>query len=247
MRKSFEVSAETRNDQGKGASRRLRHAGKVPGILYGGKGEAAPVLLDHLKLLNVIGDEKFYSSIINVKVDGKDQQAIVKDVQMHPARNQVLHVDLQRVLADQPIRIHLPIHFLNAATSPGVKTQGGLVSHLKSDIEVSCLPKDLPEALEVDMGQMNLNDTLFVKDIKVPPGVTIPELNKGRNSPVVAIHAPRAEEPEPVAAEAAATTEAAAGAAPAAAGAAPAAADAKKEGGDAKKDAGAAKKDAGKK
>jgi large subunit ribosomal protein L25 len=245
MRKSFEVSAETRNDQGKGASRRLRRAGKVPGILYGGKGEAANVMLDQLKLLTVIEDEKFYSSIITVKLDGRDQQAIVKDVQMHPAKPQVLHVDLQRVLADQAIRIHLPIHFLNAATSPGVKVQGGQVSHLKSDVEISCLPKDLPEALEVDMGKMNLNDTLFLKDIPLPAGVTIPELVQGRNPPVVSIHAPRAEEPEPVAAEAAAT-EAAPGAAPAAGAAAPAA-GAAPAAADAKKDAGAAKKDAGKK
>jgi large subunit ribosomal protein L25 len=237
MRKSFVVSAETRNDQGKGASRRLRHAGKVPGILYGGKGEPSAVTLDQLKLLNVIGDEKFYSTIVNLKLDGQDQQAIVKDVQMHPAKNQVLHVDLQRVLADQPIRIHLPIHFLNAATSPGVKVQGGQVSHLKSDVEISCLPKDLPEALEVDMSKMNLNDTIFLKDLPLPPGVTIPELVQGRNSPVVSIHAPRVEE-EPVAAEAAAEAAPAAGAAPAA--------DAKKEG-DAKKDAGAAKKEGGKK
>src|SRR5690606_30760715 len=110
----FEIVAETRNDQGKGASRRLRRAAKVPAILYGGKGEPTAVTLDQLKLLNVIGDEKFYSSIINLKLDGADQQAVVKDVQMHPAKNQVLHVDLQRVLADQPIRLNLPIHFLNA-------------------------------------------------------------------------------------------------------------------------------------
>jgi large subunit ribosomal protein L25 len=153
----------------------------------------------------------------------------------------VLHLDLQRVLADQAIRIHIPIHFLNAATSPGVKVQGGQVSHLKSDVEISCLPKDLPEALEVDMGAMNLNDTIFLKDIKLPPGVTVPELSQGRDIPVVSIHAPRAEEPEP---EVAAVADAAA--APAAeakpgeakpgeakagdAKAAPAA-DAKKEGG----------------
>jgi large subunit ribosomal protein L25 len=238
MGKSFEVVAETRNDQGKGASRRLRRAGKVPGILYGGKGEPSNVTLNQLKLLNVIGDEKFYSTIVSLKLDGRDEQAIIKDVQMHPARNQVLHVDLQRVLADQPIRIHLPIHFINANTSPGVKVQGGIVSHLKSDIEISCLPKDLPEALEVDMGQMNLNETIFVKDVPLPPGVTIPELVQGRNSPVVSIHSPRVEEPEPAAAEAAA-------AAPAAGAAAAPAADAKKDGG-AKKDAGA-KKEGGKK
>ena len=232
MGKSFEVGAESRKDQGKGASRRLRHAGKVPAILYGGKGEPANITLDQRKLLTMIDNEKFYSSIISLQLDGKPQPAIVKDVQMHPAKMQVVHVDLQRVVEDQPIRLHIPIHFLNAATSPGVKVQGGLVSHLKTDVEVSCLPKDLPEALEVDMGKMELNDTIFLRDLQLPPGVTVPELSQGRNAPVVAIHAPRVEEPEPVAAEAAA---AAATATPAAGaekkeGAAPAA-EAKKEGG----------------
>ncbi|MEO8309416.1 MAG: 50S ribosomal protein L25/general stress protein Ctc [Pseudomonadota bacterium] len=241
MGKSFQVGAETRNDQGKGASRRLRHAGKVPAILYGGKGEASNLTLNQLSLQTMIDDERFYSTIITVNVDGKIEQAIVKDIQMHPAKNTVLHVDLQRVLADHPIRIHLPIHFVNAATSPGVKVQGGIVSHLRSDVEIVCLPKDLPESLSVDMGAMNLNETLFLKDIPLPTGVTIPELTKGRDIPVVSIHSPRAEEAEPVAAEAAV---AAATATPAAAGA-----DAKKEGaaagGDAKKDG--AKKDAAKK
>ena len=234
MSKQFVVGAESRNDQGKGASRRLRRAGKVPAILYGGKGEPSNITLDQLKLLTVIEDERFYSSIITIKVDGKDQQAIVKDVQMHPAKNAVMHVDLQRVLADVAIRIHLPIHFLNQATCPGVKTEGGQVSHLKSDVEITCLPKDLPEALEVDMGAMHLNDTIFLKDIKVPPGVTIPELATGRDIPVVAIHAPRAEEPEPVAAEAAAAAAPAAGdakAAPAGDAKAAPAADAKKDSG----------------
>ena len=237
MGTSFEIGAESRKDQGKGASRRLRHAGKVPAILYGGKGEPLNITLDQRKLQTVIDDERFYSSIISVSLDGASQPAIVKDVQMHPARSIVLHVDLQRVLADQPIRLHVPIHFLNAATSPGVKTQGGLVSHLKSDVEVLCLPKDLPEALEIDMGKMELNDTLYLRDIPLPAGVTLPELSQNRNPPVVAIHAPRAEEPEPVAAEAAAaaataTPAAGAAGAPAAgdAKAAPAA-DAKKEGG----------------
>jgi large subunit ribosomal protein L25 len=204
MRKTFEVSASTRDDQGKGASRRLRRTGKVPAILYGGKGEPSNVTLDQLKLLNVITDEKFYSSVITLKLDGTDHQAIVKDIQMHPAKNQVLHVDLQRVLADQLIRIHLPIHFLNETTCPGVKTQGGLVSHLRTDVEISCLPKDLPEALEVDMAGMSLGDTVYLKDIKLPPGVTIPALTQGREIPVVSIHAPRAEEPEAAAAETAA-------------------------------------------
>jgi len=233
MSKSFEVVAETRNDQGKGASRRLRRAGKVPGIIYGGKGEPSNITLDQLKLLNVIDNEKFYSSIINLQLDGKPQQAIVKDIQMHPAKSAVLHVDLQRVLADQPIRIHIPIHFLNAATSPGVKVQGGQVSHLKSDLEITCLPKDLPEAIEVDMGAMSLNETIFLKDVKLPAGVTVPDLVAGRNLPVVSIHSPRAEEPEPVAEAAAAAPAADAKAGDAKAGDAKAApaADAKKEGG----------------
>lgn len=203
MRKTFDLVAETRNDQGKGASRRLRRAAKVPAILYGGRGEPAAVTLDQLKLLNMIVDEKFHSSIINLTLDGVAQQAVVKDVQMHPAKNQVLHVDLQRVLADQAIRINLPIHLLNAGSSPGVKLQGGMVSHLKMEVEISCLPKDLPDALEVDMSQMNLHDTVFLKDLKLPEGVTLPELAMGRNPPVVAIHAQRVEEPEPAAAEAA--------------------------------------------
>ena len=237
MSKSFTVGAESRNDQGKGASRRLRRAGQVPAILYGGKGEPSNITLNQLSLLTMIDNEKFYSSIVTIKLDGKDQQAIVKDVQMHPAKAQVLHVDLQRVLADQPIRLHLPIHFLNQSTCPGVKTEGGQVSHLRTDIEISCLPKDLPEALEVDMAGMHLNDTIFLKDIKVPPGVTIPELATGREIPVVSIHAPRAEEAEPAAeAAAAAASPADAKAAPAADGKAAPAADAKKDAG--KKDGG---------
>ena len=123
---------------------------------------------------------------------------------MHPARNVVVHVDLQRVIENEKIRIHVPIHFKGASISPGVKTQGGVVSHRMSDVEVSCLPKDLPEFLEMDLSQMNLNETKFLADIPLPQGVTIPELGHGRNSPVVSIHAPRAEEPEPMAEAAAA-------------------------------------------
>jgi len=238
MRTQFEVNAEPRSDQGKGASRRLRHAGKVPAIIYGGKGEPTSLSLNHQKMLLLVDNEKFYSSIITLNVDGKAQPAIVKDVQMHPAKNAIVHVDLQRVLEDQPIRIHLPIHFLNEASSPGVKLQGGVVSHMRSDIEILCLPKDLPEALEVDMAAMNLNDTVYLADLKLPPGVTVPELVHGHNAPVVSIHSPRVEEPEPVV-----ETVAAAAAATPAAGAAPAA-----DGKDAKKEAAApAKKEGGKK
>ena len=257
MRISFTFGADVRATQGKGASRRLRHKGKVPAILYGAHQEAQSLILDQQNLLTMIADERFYSSIVRLKIGDGTQEAIIKDVQMHPAKNLVVHVDLQRVVENEQIRIRLPIHFKGESISPGVKTQGGVVSHMRADVEVSCLPKDLPEFLELDLSGMSLNETKFLADIPLPQGVAIPELTQ-RNAPVVSIHAPRAEEPEPVAAEAAAAVPAegaapagapgAPGAAPAAgaaAGAPAAAGDAKK--GEEKKEAAPAKKEGGKK
>jgi large subunit ribosomal protein L25 len=253
MRISFTFGADLRDTQGKGASRRLRHAGKVPAVLYGGQQDAQALTLDQQNLLTMIDDERFYSSIVELKIGEQKQPAIIKDIQMHPARNVVVHVDLQRVVENEKIRIHLPIHFKGESISPGVKTQGGVVSHMRADIEVSCLPKDLPEFLEMDLSGMNLNETKFLADIPLPPGVVIPELTR-KNAPVVSIHSPRAEEPEPTAeaAVAAPAEGAAAAGAAAAPGAAPAAAagDAKKGGekGEEKKEAAApAKKEGGKK
>jgi large subunit ribosomal protein L25 len=216
MKISFELAAELRNDEGKGASRRLRHAGRVPAIIYGGKRDPRSLSLNHEKLITLIEDEKFYSTIIGLKVGDEVQPAIVKDLQMHPARNQVLHLDLQRVLEDEKIRIRLPIHFQGEAAAPGVKTQGGIISHRIADIEVQCLPKDLPEEIALDLSQMKLNETKYVSDIPLPAGVVATAVVQGKDQVVVSIHSPRAEEPETPAAEAAA---AAATAAPAAAGA----------------------------
>jgi large subunit ribosomal protein L25 len=255
MRISFTFGADARGTQGKGASRRLRHTGKVPAILYGAHRDAQALVLDQQNLLTMIADERFYSSIVRLKIGESTQEAIVKDVQMHPAKNLVVHVDLQRVVENEKIRIRLPIHFKGESISPGVKTEGGVVSHMRADVEVSCLPKDLPEFLELDLSGMHLNETKFLADVPVPAGVTIPELSQ-RNAPVVSIHAPRAEEPEPVAAEVAAAVPAegaapavpgAPGAAPAAgaAGAPAAAGDVKK--GEEKKEAAPAKKEGGKK
>ena len=242
MRIAFELSAEPRNDQGKGASRRLRHSGKVPAILYGAHVEPTRLSLEHHKLLALVADEKFYSSIISVNVGAQKQPVIIKDVQMHPARNAVVHVDLQRVLDTEKIRLYLPIHFKGAAAAPGVKTQGGVVSHHMADIEVTCLPKDLPEYIELDLSAMNLNDSLFVSDIKVPAGVTVSALAHGANPPVVSIHAPRVAEPEPTTEAAATPAEGAVAAAPAegAAGAAGAKKEEgkKEEGKDVKKEGG---------
>jgi large subunit ribosomal protein L25 len=241
MKVSFELGAEFRDGQGKGASRRLRHAGKVPAILYGGNSEPRSVSLDHQKLMTLVDNEKFYSSIINLVVGDKKQAAIVKDLQMHPARNAIVHVDLQRVVETEKIRIHIPIHFKGEAASPGVKTQGGVVSHRIADVEISCLPKDLPEFIELDLSQMGLNESKHLSDLPLPAGVSIPAIAKG-NATVVTIHPPRAEEPEAVAETAAAAPAEGAAAAPAAGDAkagdakagdakAAAAAPAKKEGG----------------
>jgi large subunit ribosomal protein L25 len=254
MRISFTFGADLRGSQGKGASRRLRHTGKVPAILYGAHKDAQALILDQQNLLTMIADERFYSSIVRLKIGESTQEAIIKDVQMHPAKNLVVHVDLQRVVESERIRIRLPIHFKGESISPGVKTQGGVVSHMRADVEVSCLPRDLPEFLELDLSGMSLNETKFLSDIPLPNGVSVPELTQ-RNAPVVSIHAPRAEEPEPVA-EAAVAVPAegvaapaavgAPGAAPPAGAAAPAAgADAKK--GEDKKEGAAGKKEGGKK
>jgi large subunit ribosomal protein L25 len=242
MRISFELAAEFRDDQGKGASRRLRHAGRVPAILYGGKGEPRAITLNHQKLMTLIDNEKFYSSIINLVVGDKKQAAIVKDLQMHPARNAIQHLDLQRVVETEKIRIHIPIHFKGEAASPGVKSQGGVVSHRIADIEVSCLPKDLPEFIELDLSQMGLNESKHLSDLPLPEGVTIPSVAKG-NAVVVSIHPPRAEEPEAVVEAAAATPAEGAAAAPDAAKAG----DAKAAPADAKAAAAPAKKEGGKK
>src|SRR6187431_297587 len=249
MRISFELAAEFRDGQGKGASRRLRHSGRVPAILYGGHVEPRAITLDHQKLMTLVDNEKFYSSIINLVVGDKKQAAIVKDLQMHPARNAIVHVDMQRVQENEKIRIHIPIHFKGEAASPGVKTEGGVVSHRIADIEISCLPKDLPEFIELDLSGMHINESKHLSDLPLPAGVTIPSVAKG-NSVVVTIHPPRAEEPEPTA-EAAAATPAEGAAAPAegAAAAGAKAGDAKAPAGDAKGAAAAApaKKEGGKK
>jgi len=225
MKTSFELVAEFRDDQGKGASRRLRRTGKVPAILYGGKQEARAMTLDHARLILMLENERIYSTILSLKVGEEKQAAVLKDLQRHPYKNQVLHIDFQRVLEDEKIRMRIPLHFLNEATAVGVKTQGGVVSHLRNDVEILCLPKDLPEFIEVDLQELGLGQLIHLSELKLPEGIDLPELIHGNDSAVVSIHAQRAEEVAPVAEVAAIATEAApaAGAAPAP-GAAPAAA-----------------------
>jgi large subunit ribosomal protein L25 len=247
MKTSFELVAEFRETQGKGASRRLRHEGKVPAILYGGHADARTLTLNHQKLLIMLDNERFYSTILSLKVGDQTQAAILKDVQRHPFRNAIVHVDFQRVEENEKIRISIPLHFTGAAISPGVKSQGGIVSHMRNEAEVSCLPKDLPEFIEVDISGLSLNESIHLSQLKLPPGVTLVELAKD-DAAVVAIHSPRAEEPEPTAVAAAGAEGAAVPGAPAVAGApAAAGAAAAAAGGDAAKKSEPAKKEEAKK
>jgi large subunit ribosomal protein L25 len=247
MKTSFELVAEFRETQGKGASRRLRHEGKVPAILYGGHADARTLMLNHQKLLIMLDNERFYSTILSLKVGDQTQAAILKDVQRHPFKNAIVHVDFQRVEENEKIRISIPLHFTGAAVSPGVKSQGGIVSHMRNEAEVTCLPKDLPEFIEVDISGLSLNESIHLSQLKLPPGVTLVELAKD-DAAVVAIHSPRAEEPEPTAAVAAGAPAAEGAAVPGAPGAAaPAGTAAPAAGGDAAKKAEPAKKEEAKK
>jgi len=191
----FTINAELRTDAGKGASRRLRHAEKVPAILYGGNKEAVSLTLDHNKVNNMADYEAFYSHILTLVIDGKKHQAILKDVQRHPYKPKLMHLDFQRVEKGQKLHTHVPLHFLNEASAKGVKDEGGVVVHHLNDVEVECLPKDLPEYLEVDVANMVIGDTLHLTDLQLPKGVELMELNKGadHDQAVVSITAPRVE------------------------------------------------------
>ncbi|MDE2295010.1 MAG: 50S ribosomal protein L25/general stress protein Ctc [Gammaproteobacteria bacterium] len=226
MKTSFELVAEFREDQGKGASRRLRRAGKVPAILYGGHIDPRALSLDHEKIALMLDNERFYSTILSLRLGDQTQAAVLKDVQRHPFKNAVLHVDFQRVDENEKIRISIPLHFKGAAVAPGVKTQGGIVSHMRTEVEVLCLPKDLPEYIEVDLSGLSINESVHLSQLQVPEGVQLADLLK-EDAAVVAIHSPRTEEPEPAA-------QAAAEAAPAAT--ATAAGDAAKKAEPAKKE-----------
>ena len=215
MAHQFTIAAESRRDAGKGASRRLRRDGKIPGIIYGGGEAPVGIAFDANALHRGLAEEAFLSSILNVTLDGKTQLAVVRDYQPHPARREVLHLDLQRVVATEELRMTVPLHFINEALSKGVKLGGGSVSRLMTEVEISCLPKHLPEYIEVDIEPLELNDMLHLRDLKLPEGVKIPgfEAHTDSDLPVVHLHVLHAVVEEPAADAAAATATAAAPAA----------------------------------
>jgi large subunit ribosomal protein L25 len=191
---AFELAGEARPQLGRTDARRLRRAGKVPAVMYGGGEAPQTVVLDHNALTRQMNREAFYTSILTLKLGSKAQQVIVKDVQRHPAKPLIMHMDFQRIREDQEITLHVPIHFLNEANSKGVKDQGGVVDHLLSDVEVTCLPRYLPEYLEIDVTDLELNQIYHLSDIKLPEGVELVSLKHGNDMPVVAVNPPRQEE-----------------------------------------------------
>ncbi|AGW88731.1 MULTISPECIES: 50S ribosomal protein L25/general stress protein Ctc [Cupriavidus] len=180
----MKVVAFERSVQGTGASRRLRNSGKTPGIIYGGAAEPKMIELDHNALWHALKKEAFHSSILELEVAGKSEQALLRAFQMHPFKPLVLHVDFQRVSANDKIHVKVPLHFMNQETAPGVKLGHGLVNHIVNDLEVSCLPADLPEFIEVDVGTMELGQTLHLSDLKLPAGLTV--ITHGDDNPAIA-------------------------------------------------------------
>jgi large subunit ribosomal protein L25 len=206
----FEFTAFARTTEGRGASRRMRRAGKAPGIVYGGAAAPQPIELDHNALFHALRNEAFHASVLAMRLDGTTTKVLLRDVQMHPFKNEILHVDFQRVDENRKIHMKVPLHFVNEAVSPAVKISGALVSHVVNELDIACLPKDLPEFIEVDLSALAVGQSLHASGLKLPAGVTV--VSHGKRDPVVATAVmPRAH----VETEEAATVEAAVTTAPA--------------------------------
>lgn len=194
----FELEADVRTDKdmGRGASRRLRRIEKVPAVVYGGGEQAVSLLLDHNKLIKSLSFEAFYSRILTLKVGKKTEKVILKALQRHPAKPKLLHLDFLRVRADQKLEMHIPLHFKGTEEAPGLK-EGGIFAHLMTDVEVSCLPGDLPEYIEVDVSEMALNQSIHLSELKLPKGVELTAFMhgiEGHDQQVVSLHIPKEEE-----------------------------------------------------
>ncbi len=195
MSVQFELKAEAHDDLGKGASRRLRRAGKIPAILYGGKQKPQPLVLEHREILYQLQNEGVYSHVLTLKIGTRTESVVLRDLQRHPFKPLILHVDFLRVAADRELRTTIPLHFINEETAHGVKQQGGMVNRNLIDIEIVCLPKDLPEFIEVDLSELKLGEAIHLTDIKLPAGVALAtgqhiEPGSENDTVVISIHHP---------------------------------------------------------
>ena len=203
MATTHEIKVERREDEGKGASRRLRHAAKIPAIVYGGELKPVSIQLDHEAVWLASQHEWFYSSILDLSLGGDVQKVLLRDMQRHPYRQQIMHLDFQRVNENETLRTAVPLHFLNEDKSPAGKSSEVVVTHELNEVVVECLPKDLPEYLEIDLSGLSVGSIVHLSDIKLPSGVAIPELKLGKEHDVAVVIAKHGRE-EPAGEEAAA-------------------------------------------
>ena len=191
----MKVVANTRSAQGTGASRRLRNAGKVPGIIYGGTVTPTTVELDHNTLYHALRVESFHASVLDMELDGKGEKVLLRDVQWHPYKQLVMHIDFQRVDANSKITMKVPLHFTNQELSPAVKLSGAIIGHVYNEIEVSCLPGNLPEFIEVDLSSLEVGKTVHIRDIPMPEGVTV-AMRANENPAIINVTVPVGAEEE---------------------------------------------------
>jgi large subunit ribosomal protein L25 len=187
MATQHEIKATLRTDAGKGASRRLRRTGQVPAVVYGGHAEPISIEIYHNTVWLASDHEWFYSSVLDLVVDGQMQKVILRDLQRHPVKPQIMHIDFLRVSADEVIRVRVPLHFLNQDVSPAGKAGGVVITHEVNEIEVACLPADLPEFIEVDLSDLKAGDTVHLSEVKLPSGVEVPELKLGKEHDVAVV------------------------------------------------------------
>jgi large subunit ribosomal protein L25 len=189
MAKTHEIAAQARNDEGKGASLRLRRASFVPAVVYGANLPAQSIQIEHNTILLAAKHEWFFSSVLDLNIDGKVQKVLVRDWQKHPFKQQMLHMDFQRINENEAIRVNVPLHFLNQEKSPAGKTSGVVISHNLNEVEVSCLPKDLPEFIELDLSDLKPGDIVHLSQLKLPANVEIPSLHLGADHDVAVVSA----------------------------------------------------------
>jgi large subunit ribosomal protein L25 len=198
----IEINAKERKSKGTGASRRLRHIGTTPGILYGGEKDSISLEIDSKELYMQFRHEAFHASILSLNLEGKKESVILRDFQMHPVRNNIQHIDFQRINENEKISVKVPFHFINEDTAPGVKIEGGMVSHIMTEIDISCLPKDLPQYIEVDLGELAMGESIHLSEITVPEGVELTSLTDENDPAITSISKPKVVVEEEIVAEA---------------------------------------------
>jgi large subunit ribosomal protein L25 len=192
---NFEINAKVRTDIGKGASRRMRHAGIIPAIIYGAGKNPVSLSLSHNEITKNLSNEGFYSQILTINIDGKSERAVLKDLQRHPYKPSILHLDLQRVSDTEKLSLRVPLHFINEENCVGVKQDGGKISHQMTEVEISCLPKDLPEFIEVDLANVKATEIVHLSSLTLPENVELVSLAHG-DLPVASVNLPRGTQEE---------------------------------------------------